>query len=314
MRQFVVKRFLVTIPVMLFVGVVTFLLIQLTPGDPTAFFVSDDATSAEVQQVRERLGLDEPLPVRFALWFGSVVRGDLGVSFYGNRPVLQSFLRVLPPTLYLMAASLFLAIVVAIPIGIVSAVRQNTWIDKFLTVFVLVGVSLPNFWLGMLLVLGFSVTLGWFPAQGFVRPEEDVVLSLKHLVLPAITLGYSGAALIARMTRSAMLDVLRQDFVRTARAKGLSDRIVIYGHALQNAGPAILTVVGLTVASLISGSVVVEKVFNYPGVGRLVVDSILRRDFPVIQGSLLLIAGVTVLVNLVVDLSYALLDPRIRYD
>ena len=314
MRQFVVKRLLVTIPVMLFVGVVTFFLIQLTPGDPTAFFVSPDATSVEVQQVRDRLGLDEPLPVRFALWFGNVLRGDLGVSFYGNRPVLQSFLRVLPPTLYLMAASLLLAIVFAIPIGIVSAIRQNSWIDKSLTVFVLIGVSLPNFWLGMLLVLGFSVTLGWFPAQGFVRPEADVVLSLKHLVLPAITLGYSGAALIARMTRSAMLDVLRQDYIRTARAKGVSARAVLYGHALQNAGPPILTVVGLTVASLLSGSVVVEKVFNYPGVGRLVVDSILRRDFPVIQGSLLLIAGVTVVVNLIVDLSYALLDPRIRYD
>lgn len=314
MQQFIVKRFLVTIPVMLFVGVVTFLLIQLTPGDPTAFFVSPDATAVEVQQVRERLGLEEPIPVRFALWFGSVLQGDLGLSFYGNRPVLQSFLRVLPPTLYLMAASLLLAVITAIPIGIVSAIRQNSWIDKSLTVFVLIGVSLPNFWLGMLLVLGFSVTLGWFPAQGFVRPEENVALSLRHLILPAITLGYSGAALIARMTRSAMLDEMRQDYVRTARSKGLQERIVVYGHALQNAGPPILTVVGLTVASLISGSVVVEKVFNYPGVGRLVVDSILRRDYPVIQGSLLLIAGATVMVNLLVDLMYALLDPRIRYD
>ncbi|MBW6454349.1 MAG: ABC transporter permease [Trueperaceae bacterium] len=313
MTTFVVRRLIVTIPVVLLVGIAAFLLVNLTPGDPADFFLDPDSPAEEVVRVRERLGLDQPLPVQFVRWFGGVLRGDLGNSFHEKRPVIDMFARAFPPTIYLTLTSLFLAVVLAVPIGIFSAIRQNSVLDRFATVFVLIGVATPNFWLGLLLIQLFAVNLGWLPAQGFVRPEQGWWPSLRTLILPSIALGYSGAALIARMTRSGMLEVLRQDYVRTARAKGIAENRVNYVHALRNAFNPILTVIGLAVTSLISGSLVVELVFNFPGVGRLVVDSVFRRDYPVIQGSLLLIAGITIVVNLVVDLLYAVTDPRIRY-
>lgn len=315
MTSYIIRRTIATLPVVLIVGVIAFLLVHLTPGDPAAFFLDADSPPEEIERVRERLGLDQPIPIQFALWFGNILQGDLGRSFHENRPVIDMFARAFPPTLYLTLSSLILALVLAIPIGILSAIRQNSLIDRFATVFVLLGVATPNFWLGLLLIQLFAVTLGWLPAQGFVRPEEKGLwASLRTLILPSIALGYSGAALIARMTRSGMLEVLRQDYIRTGRAKGVHERSINYKHALSNAFNPILTVIGLTVASLISGSLVVELVFNFPGVGRLVVDSVFRRDYPVIQGSLLLIAGITILVNLIVDLFYAFTDPRIRYD
>jgi len=312
---FIVRRLVVTIPVVLMVGIAAFLLVHLTPGDPADFFLDPDAPPEEIERVRERLGLDQPLPVQFVNWFGGVLQGDLGQSFHQDRPVIDMFARAFPPTIYLTITSLFLAVILAVPIGILSAIKQDSLLDRFATVFVLIGVATPNFWLGLLLIQLFAVQLGWMPAQGFVRPEEGgLAASLRTLILPSIALGYSGAALIARMTRSGMLEVLRQDYVRTARAKGIAENRVNYVHALRNALNPILTVIGLAVASLISGSLVVELVFNFPGVGRLVVDSVFRRDYPVIQGSLLLIAGITIFVNLVVDLLYAVTDPRIRYD
>jgi len=253
--------------------------------------------------------------VQFVSWFGGVLQGDLGRSFHQDRPVIDMFARAFPPTIYLTITSLLLAVILAVPIGILSAIKQDSLLDRFATVFVLIGVATPNFWLGLLLIQWFAVQLGWLPAQGFMRPEDGgLAASLRTLILPSIALGYSGAALIARMTRSGMLEVLRQDYVRTARAKGIAENRVNYVHALRNAFNPILTVIGLAVTSLISGSLVVELVFNFPGVGRLVVDSVFRRDYPVIQGSLLLIAGITIFVNLVVDMLYAVTDPRIRYD
>ena len=313
MTTFIVRRVLVTIPVVLLVGIAAFLLVHLTPGDPADFFLDPDSPAEEVERIRERLGLDRPIPVQFVSWFGGVLQGDLGQSFHERRPVIDMFARSFPPTLYLTLTSLVLAVVLALPIGILSAIKQDSLLDRFATVFVLIGVATPNFWLGLLLIQLFAVNLGWLPAQGFVRPEVGLWPSLKSLILPSIALGYSGAALIARMTRSGMLEVLRQDYVRTARAKGIAERRVNYVHALRNAFNPILTVIGLAVVSLISGSLVVELVFNFPGIGRLVVDSVFRRDYPVIQGALLLIAGITILVNLVVDLLYAVTDPRIRY-
>ena len=314
MRQYVIKRILGIVPVVLLVGVIGFSLVHVTPGDPAAFFVGDDAGPEEVARIRQQLGLDQPVWVQFTRWFGGLLRGDLGVSFYYRQPVWDAFMLALPPTLVLTGTALFIAVVLAIPIGVLSAIRQNTWMDKVATIFVLTGVSMPNFWLGLLMILLFAVTLGWLPAQGYVSPAQDAWATFRHVILPAIALGYSAAALIARMTRSAMLEVLRQDFVRTARSKGLGERTVLYKHALTNAFIPVLTVIGLTVASLLSGSVVVESVFNYPGVGRLVVDSVMRRDYPVIQGSLLLIALITIVVNLLIDLLYAVVDPRIQYE
>ncbi|MEX2502310.1 MAG: ABC transporter permease [Trueperaceae bacterium] len=267
MTTFILKRLIATIPTILIVGVAAFLLVHLTPGDPADFFLDPDAPAAEADRIRARLGLDQPIGIQFVNWFGGVLQGDLGQSFHEQRPVREMFARSFPPTLYLALSSLLLALIIALPIGILSAIKQDSALDRFATIFVLLGVATPSFWLGLLLIQLFSVTLGWMPAQGSVRPENDFVGSLNSLVLPSIALGYSAAALIARMTRSGMLEVLRQDYIRTARAKGVSERDVNYRHALWNAFNPILTVIGLAAVSLISGSLVVELVFNFPGVG-----------------------------------------------
>lgn len=312
MIAYILNRLLGTIPIVLIVGVLTFFLVQLSPGDPAMFYVSPDAPPEEIDRVRARLGLDQPVLTRFFYWFGQVLQGDLGISFHQNRPVLDGFLAALPVTLWLALYSLIIALVVGIPIGLLSALRPNGLIDQFSTVFVFIGVSMPNFWLGMLLVLLFAVTLGLFPAQGY--DPTNFWTGFTSLLLPAITLGYSQAALIARMTRASMFEVMRQDYVQTARAKGLRTPIVLGKHAFGNALNPIVTVIGLSVGSLAAGSAVVEVVFNLPGIGRLVVDSVMRRDFPMIQGILLLTAVMIIFVNLVTDLLYAVLDPRIRYD
>lgn len=276
------------------------------------FFVSPDAPAEELERIRERLGVDRPVWVQFTSWLGEVFRGNLGISFHQNRPVTEAFFDALPVTLWLALFSLVIGLVVAVPIGLYSAIKPNGWIDRFSTVFVFVGVSMPNFWLGMLLVMGFAIGLGWLPAQGF--DTGSPWLSFKSLIMPAIALGFSQAALIARMTRSSMLEVMRQDYVQTARAKGLRVSKVLGKHAFGNALNPIVTVIGLAVVGLISGSVVVEVVFNLPGIGRLTVNSVLRRDFPMIQGVLLLSAIMIIVTNLITDLFYAIIDPRIRYD
>lgn len=314
MTAYVIRRLIAVLPVMAVVGIVSFSIIRLTPGDPALFFVTADATPDQIQMVRERLGIDRPFLEQFGIWAAGVVRGDLGQSFYQRRPVMEMFWSRFPPTLWLAVLAQVLAMAIAIPTGLASALRPNSWIDRGLTLFALLGVSMPGFWLALLLILTFSVNLNLLPVQGYVDPTEDFVRGMRHLVLPVIALGYSQAALIARMTRAAMLDVLHQDYVRTARSKGLRERRVVLAHALRNAMNPILTVTGLTVTQLISGSIIIEIVFNYPGVGRMIVDAVTRRDFPVIQGSMMIVAFMYVFVNLVVDLSYGLFDPRIRYD
>ncbi len=300
------------VPIALLVSIIAFFLMQLSPGDPATFFVSPDAPPQELERMRERLGVDQPIMVQFGRWITGVVQGDLGMSFYQRRPVTQAYFSALPVTLMLAGAGLAVALVLAIPIGIISALKQNTLIDKIATLFIFTGISLPNFWFGMMLILLFAVTLGWLPAQGFSR--VDFWASLRSLIMPAIALGYPNSAIIARMTRSSMLEVMRQDYVQTARAKGIRARVVMYRHAFMNAINPILTVTGLVIAAMMAGSVVIETVFNLPGIGRLVVNSVMRRDYPVIQGSLLLTAMMIIMVNLVIDLLYAVFDPRIRYD
>ncbi len=263
--------------------------------------------------MRERLGVDQPIFVQFGRWLGGVVQGDLGVSFFQRRPVIQAYLAALPVTLMLAVGGMAIALTLALPIGIISALKKDSLVDKIGTVFVFAGISMPNFWFGMLLILLFAVFLGWLPAQGFIR-GAGLGGYVRSLILPALALGYPNSALIARMTRSSMLEVMRQDYVQTARAKGLRAFVVTSRHAFMNAINPILTVVGLVFARMMAGSVVIETVFNLPGVGRLVVNSVMRRDYPVIQGALLLTALLIVGFNLIIDLLYAIFDPRIRYD
>ena len=312
MVAYIIRRVIGLIPIAFIVGVVAFFLIQLSPGDPAMFFVGPDATVAEIEEIRRRLGLDQPVMLRFWNWVTQVVQGDLGMSFVQRRPVTEVFLSRLPVTMWLAFLSLIIALIMGIPIGVYSALKPGGFSDKFNTIFVFIGVSMPNFWLGMLLVLLFAVGLGWLPAQGFDASTPWTIF--KSLVMPAFALGYSQAALVARMTRSSVLETMRQDYVQTARAKGLRSGPVLNRYILLNALNPVVTIIGLSVASLVAGSAVIEVVFNLPGIGRLIVDSVIRRDFPMVQGILLLTAGMIILVNLITDLFYAVIDPRVRYD
>lgn len=314
MLTYATRQFLQLIPTVLLIAVLAFFILRVAPGDPTALLLPQDATAEDIARLRQQLGLDRPLAVQFVTWFGSMLRGDLGTSFYTRGPVVDVIAQRIVPTIWLAAASQLVAVLIAIPLGVLAALRQNGWFDRGVTVVALGGVAIPNFWLGMLLVLLVSVELRWLPSQGFVDPLVDPVQGLRRLVLPAITLGFAQAALITRMARSAMLDVIRLDYVRTARAKGLRPSVVILHHALRNAMAPIVTVIGLSVASLLSGAIVTELVFNFPGLGQLIVEAVRRRDFPLIQGVLVVLALTTVLVNFLVDVSYGLFDPRIRYE
>lgn len=313
MTWYVVQRVLGTIPTMLIVGVIAFFLVQLSPGDPSSFFLGPDAPPGAAEEIRQRLGLNQPILVQFVQWLRTVLQGDLGRSLHRGDPVLDLFLRALPASLYLTLSAFTLAVLLGVSVGVLSAIRQGSWFDSLTTLFVFTGLAVPNFWLGMLLVMVFGIHLGWLPVQGFVSPFDDLGEAARRLVLPTIALGYAAAALIARMTRSSMLGVLRQDFVRTARSKGLSERIVVLKHALRNVLNDVLTVSGLVLVSLLSGNIVIELVFNYPGLGRLVVEAVFRRDYPLIQGSLILVSMITILMNLVIDVLYSVVDPRIEY-
>lgn len=313
MVGYIIRRILSVIPVMLVVGVVVFLLIHLAPGDPAAVILGPNATIEEVRNLHAQLGLDRPIHVQLVAWLSNVMRGNLGESIFLHRSVLQAVLERAEPTLMLTVLSLFVAVLIGIPTGIVSAVRRNTLIDHLFLGVAMFGASVPSFWLGLSLILLFAVSLGWLPPGGFQPLSLNLWASVRYLILPAVALGFPNSALITRIARSSMLEVLDQDYVKVARAKGLSSLVVIGRHALRNAFIPILTVIGLTFALLIGGAVVTETVFNIPGVGRLVVQSVLRRDYPVIQGTVLVIASLYVLLNLLVDLIYVLVDPRIKY-
>jgi peptide/nickel transport system permease protein len=312
--SYLIKRVLALVPVLGVVAVVVFLLIHLTPGDPAAVILGPEASEADVQALRAQLGLNDPLYVQFLRWLGGVLQGDLGDSLFIRQPVTDVLADALGPTLSLAILAELLAVVVAVPAGIVAARRRGTAVDRVFMGGALLGISVPSFLSGLFLALVFAVGLGWFPVAGF-RPREDGLgRHLTYLLLPAIALGGLQAALIARTTRSSMLDVLTQNYMKTAKAKGLSEQVRIYKHALRNAALPVLTVIGQTFGTLIAGAAVVETVFNIPGIGQLVVNSVERRDFVVIQGVVLLIAVSYVLINLVVDVLYSILDPRIRVD
>lgn len=307
------KRLLALVPVLLSISFLTFLLLALIPGDPAAVMLGADAPRDAIVALREALGLNRPFVIRFLAWLWGAVRGNLGVSLYQHRAVAEMVLERLPVTLMLCVLATGVSLVIGVPSGVISAARRNSLVDHLVRVLSLIGLSMPSFWAGLLLVLLFSVKWSVFPMTGFVPLGEDPWHSLAFFVLPSVALGATLAGFLARLTRSTLLEVLRQDFVRTARAKGLPERRVIYRHALRSGMLPLITVVGLNFGVLLGGSVVIETVFNLPGVGRLMVFAISQRDFPVVQGGILYIACFYTLVNLATDLSYARLDPRIRY-
>ena len=313
MKTYLLRRALAIIPVMLVVATVSFVLIRLAPGDPASVLAGPDASTEDLVQLRTALGMDQPLPVQLVKWYARLAQGDLGQSIFLRRPVVQAVVERLEPTLLLTLWGTLLAILIGVPAGIVSARYHNTAVDQSFMALALLGLSIPNFLLGLLMILVFGVWLGWLPVSGYVPLDEGVWLNVRSLLMPAVSLGLVQSALVARITRSSMLDVLREQYILSGRAKGLSERAVIYKHALKNAIIPTLTVIGITVALLIGGAVVIETVFNIPGVGRLIISAVLRRDYPVVQGVVLLIAVTYTVINLLVDLAYLVIDPRIRY-
>ena len=313
MKTYVVRRLLALIPVALVVATVAFVLIHLAPGDPASVIAGPYASAEDVQRLQHQLGLDQPLWIQLARWYGRLLRGDVGDSIFLRKPVLDAIADRVEPTLLLTVFATVVAVLIGVPAGIVSAHRHNTAADQTVMVLALVGISVPNFLLGLLLILFFSVQLGWFPVAGYSPLEYGWAKTLRSLVLPAFALGVVQSGLIARITRSAMLDVLREQFILAGRAKGLGEPALVYKHALKNAMIPTVTIIGISFAILIGGAIVVETVFNIPGLGRLIISAVLRRDYPVIQGVVLCIAGVYMLINLAVDLSYPLFDPRVRY-
>ena len=313
MLSYVLQRLGATAIVMLLVSVLVFLLLRLAPGDPAAVIAGDNATPEQIARLRQVLGLDDALPIQFLRWLGQVLQGNLGVSIYSNEAVTSLIGQRAEATLSIALATLAIAIPLAIAMGVTAAYKAGTWVDRALMLFAVAGFSLPAFVVGYLLVYVFAIQMQIMPVQGYVPIAEGLGGWLHHLILPAITLGLIYTALIARITRATMIEVLQEDFIRTARAKGVPMTQILLRHALRNAGVPIATVIGIGIALLIGGVVVTETVFNIPGIGRLVVDAIARRDYPVIQGVILVCSGIYVLLNLATDLSYTLIDPRIRY-
>jgi peptide/nickel transport system permease protein len=313
MISYVVRRILATIPVMAVVALFVFGLLHLSPGDPAAIIAGDNANGDEIARIHAALGLDRPLYVQFGAWVWQLLHGDFGISIFTQLPVIELIGQRIEPTIALTVGTLIVSVAVALPLGIVAAWKAGRLIDRLVMTFAVLGFSVPVFVLAYLLIYVFAVATNLLPVQGYVSPGQGIGPFLSHLVMPATALGMVYAALIARITRASMLEVLSQDYIRTAQAKGLSNKQVLLGHALKNAAVPIVTIIGIGVALLISGVVVTETVFAIPGLGRLTVDAILRRDYPIIQGVILIFSAAYVLINLIVDLSYAMLDPRIRY-
>ncbi|SMC33147.1 peptide/nickel transport system permease protein [Fulvimarina manganoxydans] len=313
MLAYIIRRILASIPVMIVVALFVFLLLRLTPGDPAAIIAGDMATPAQLEQIRQNLGLNEPLVTQFITWSGQLLSGDFGRSLISKTPVLTLIHQRLEPTLSLAIVTMLFTLLLSIPMGVVAAWRHGTLTDSAIMAISVLGFSIPVFVTGYILIQIFAIDMRVFPIQGFRSIFDGFWPFFERIVLPALTLATIYIALIARMTRAAMLDVLGEDYIRTARAKGLSERIVLFRHALRNAAVPILTVVGTGFALMISGVVVTESVFNLPGLGRLTVDAILARDYPVIQALILLTSGIYVVINLLIDISYAFMDPRIRY-
>jgi len=312
-KTYIVRRLLALIPVAVVVATVAFVLIHIAPGDPASIIAGPDASPDDVARLQRQLGLDAPFHVQLFRWYGRLARGDLGQSIFLRRPVLEAIVDRAEPTILLTTYAIVIAVLLGVPAGVLAARHHDGTTDQALMAAALIGISIPNFLLGLLLILFFSVQLGWFPVAGYSPLEYGWLGTLRSLTLPAFALGVVQSALIARIARSAMLDVLREQFIVAGRAKGLGERAVVYKHALKNAMIPTVTVIGISLAILISGSVIVEQVFNIPGLGRLIISAVLRRDYPVIQGVVICIAGIYMLVNLAVDLSYVVFDPRVRY-
>ena len=313
MIGYILRRLLATAPVMLIVAVLVFLMLRLTPGDPAAIIAGDNANAEQIALIRNRLGLDEPIFTQFFIWLGNLLHGDFGESFFFKKTVAELIASRLEPTIALSLSTIILAVVIAVPLGVLAAHKQGSLIDKVVMGFSVLGFSVPVFVIGYSLIYLFSIKLNWLPVQGYQRIGDGLGGFLQRLILPSLTLAVIYVALIARMTRASMIDVLGEDYIRTARAKGQVEYKVLFRHALKNAAVPIATVIGLGIALLIGGVVVTESVFTIPGLGRLTVDAVLARDYPTIQAVILLFSLVYVLINLAVDVTYTLLDPRIRY-
>jgi peptide/nickel transport system permease protein len=313
MARYVLFRLVQLLPVLLLASVGVWLMIYLIPGDPAIALLGPDATAEQIQLARQRMGLHRPLPVQYGLWLGRAARGDLGVSYISGVPVGTMLRQRIPVTIQLTVASLTVALAVAAPMGVVAAVRPRSWIARAVTGYNAMAMAVPTFWLGILLVLCFALWLQWLPASGFVPFWEEPVRALRFLILPAFTLGAYVSAVLARFTRAALIETLYQDYVRTARAKGLGECFVVGDHALRNALIPIVTVVGLQFGAFMGGAVITEAIFDYPGLGRMLLQAILTRDYTVVQGTILFVVVAFVAINLLTDLAYALLDPRIRY-
>jgi peptide/nickel transport system permease protein len=309
----ILRRLMATVPVVVVVAVGVFALLHVTPGDPAVIIAGDYATSDDIARIRAKLGLDQPFVTQVGIWLGRIVRGDLGTSIFSGLPVTTLIGQRTEATLALTALALLISVGVGVPLGVIAAWKKGSWVDRIVMVFAVSGFSMPVFWLGFLLVYVFAISLHWLPVQGYQPMRDGFWPFLRHLILPALTLSVIYMALIARMTRASMLGVLSEDYIRTAFAKGLAPRRVLLRHALKNASLPVVTIIGIGFALLIGGAVVTESVFALPGLGRLTVDAIIRRDYPVIQGVILIVSSAYVFVNLVVDLLYVVLDPRIRY-
>jgi peptide/nickel transport system permease protein len=313
MTAYIIRRLLSMLPVMAIVALFVFLLLHLAPGDPAAIMAGDNATPDNIAQIRQKLGLDEPIWKQFLVWIASLAQGNLGNSMFWGDPVTTLIAQRAEPTISLAVTTIGVAVIIAVFLGVVAAANAGTGIDRFVMGFAVMGFSVPVFVVGYLLIFLFAIQLKWLPVQGYTPIAEGILPWLRNLVLPSVALGLAYVALIARITRATMLDVLSEDYMRTARAKGVAAAPLLLKHALKNAAVPIVTVIGIGVALLIGGVVITETVFNIPGIGRLVVDAIARRDYPIIQGVIMVFSGVYVLVNLLVDLSYTFFDPRIRY-
>lgn len=308
------RRVAGVVPVLLIVSLITFGLMRLIPGDPAAAMAGLSATQRDIAQLRTDLGLDQPVLMQMFRWYGGLLQGDLGRSILLGKPVVEATLERLPVTIGLSLYALVLTLLFGVLAGIVAALRQNTWVDQFAMMLAMVGISVPNFFLGLLMIIVFAVKLGWLPTGGYVAFTENPVEWLRSITMPAVSLALLQAGLLARITRSTMLEVLRQDYIRTARAKGLPERQVVFKHALANALIPIVTVVGIIVSLLLSGAVVTEALFSIPGIGQLLTQAVLSRDYPMVQGGLLIVTAFLLLVNILVDILYAAIDPRVRYE
>lgn len=312
MLRYIVGRLLAAVPIFALVGIFIFSLVHLMPGDPAVLLAGDNANPKQVEKIRERLHLDQPVIVQFGIWAGNALRLDLGDSVYSNQPVTKLIAQRIEPTMMLAVVTLVITVLIAVPLGVIAAWRANGLADRLIMAFAVLGFSLPVFVIGYLLVYVFAVRLKWFPVQGYKPLEDGVLATLHSLTLPSVALALVFAALIARVTRASMLEALNENYTRTARAKGLGTFRILVVHALKSAGVPVITVIGIGFATLVGGVVVTESVFNIPGIGRLTVDAITRRDYPVVQGVILFFSALLILINLLVDLSYALFDPRVK--